>query len=140
MLGKSADDEHELVLIAGYPDLESAETDFNEVERRTKHGLEMRAAALVRKNADGHPEVVEADLALNPEVLAEPIQTVMRRYGIEQPYEKLKELTRGQRIDAATLAQFITGLDLPEGPKQALLALKPRDYVGKAVSLANEIR
>lgn len=87
-----------------------------------------------------NPEVVEADLALNPEVLAEPIQTVMRRYGIEQPYEKLKELTRGQRIDAATLAQFITGLDLPEGPKQALLALKPRDYVGKAVSLANEIR
>jgi uncharacterized membrane protein len=60
MLGKSADDEHELVLIAGYPDLETAETDFNEVERRTKHGLEMRAAALVRKNAEGHPEVVEA--------------------------------------------------------------------------------
>ena len=60
MLGKSGDDDHELVLIAGYPDLEAAETDFNEVERRTKHGLEMRAAALVRKNADGHPEVVEA--------------------------------------------------------------------------------
>ena len=61
MLGKkNGDDDHELVLIAGYRDLESAETDFNEVERRTKHGLEMRAAALVRKNADGHPEVVEA--------------------------------------------------------------------------------
>ncbi|MCW1958224.1 MAG: DUF1269 domain-containing protein [Mycobacterium sp.] len=60
MLGKSGDDDHELVLIAGYRDLESAETDFNEIERRTKHGLEMRAAALVRKNADGHPEVVEA--------------------------------------------------------------------------------
>lgn len=87
-----------------------------------------------------NPEVIDADLALNPEVLAEPIQTVMRRYGIEQPYEKLKELTRGQRIDAATLAQFITGLDVPEDPKRALLALKPRDYVGKAVSLADEIR
>ncbi len=60
MLGKHGDDDHELVLIAGYRDLESAETDFNEVERRTKHGLEMRAAALVRKNPDGHPEVVEA--------------------------------------------------------------------------------
>jgi uncharacterized membrane protein len=60
MLGKKVDDDHELVLIAGYPDLETAETDFNEVERRTKHGLEMRAAALVRKTADGHPEVVEA--------------------------------------------------------------------------------
>ncbi len=60
MLGNYGDDDHELVLIAGYRDLESAETDFNEIERRTKHGLEMRAAALVRKNADGHPEVVEA--------------------------------------------------------------------------------
>lgn len=60
MLGKSADDDHELVLIAAYRDLESAETDFNEVERRVKHGLEMRAAALVRKKADGEPEVVEA--------------------------------------------------------------------------------
>jgi len=60
-MGKnSADDDHELVLIAGYRDLESAETDFNEVERRTRHGLEMRAAALVRRNDDGHPEVVEA--------------------------------------------------------------------------------
>jgi uncharacterized membrane protein len=60
MLGKNGDDDHELVLIAAYRDLETAETDFNEVERRTKHGLEMRAAALVRRNADGHPEVVEA--------------------------------------------------------------------------------
>lgn len=61
MLGKSsADDDHELVLIAAYRDLEAAQTDFDEVERRIKHGLEMRAAALVRKNVDGHPEVVEA--------------------------------------------------------------------------------
>lgn len=54
------DDDHQLVLIAAYPDLESAQTDFDEVERRQKHGLELRAAALVKKNADGRPEVVEA--------------------------------------------------------------------------------
>lgn len=60
MPGTNGDDVHELVLIAGYRDLEAAETDFNEVERRLKHGLEMRAAALVKKTADGRPEVVEA--------------------------------------------------------------------------------
>ena len=87
-----------------------------------------------------NPDVIEADLASNPEVLAEPIQTVMRRYGIEKPYEKLKELTRGQRIDALALAKFIDGLDLPDGPKRDLLALAPRDYVGKAQSLARGIR
>jgi uncharacterized membrane protein len=54
------DDEHQLILIAAYPDLESAQTDFAEVERRLKHGMEMRATALVRKNADGEPEVVQA--------------------------------------------------------------------------------
>lgn len=54
------DDDHELVLIAAYPDLETARTDFGDLERRIKHGMELRAAALVTKNADGHPEVVEA--------------------------------------------------------------------------------
>lgn len=60
MLGKNSDDDHELVLIAGYRDLESAHEDFNEVERRMKHGLEMRSAALVGRTADGAPEVLEA--------------------------------------------------------------------------------
>lgn len=60
MLGKSGDDDHELVLIAAYRDLESAQTDFDEVERRLKHGLEMRAAALVRRNPAGEAEVLEA--------------------------------------------------------------------------------
>lgn len=60
MLGKSTDDDYQLVVIAGYRDLETAHEDFNEVERRMKHGLEMRSAALVGRTADGAPEVLEA--------------------------------------------------------------------------------
>ncbi len=86
-----------------------------------------------------HAEALEADLAANPEVLAEPIQTVMRRYGIEKPYEKLKDLTRGQRIDAAALGRFIDGLDVPEATKAALRALHPRDYTGYAEPLARSV-
>lgn len=84
-------------------------------------------------------EVLESDLAANPEVLAEPIQTVMRRYGIEKPYEKLKDLTRGQRIDSASLAAFIHQLEIPESARQQLLALSPRDYTGYAESLARSV-
>jgi adenylosuccinate lyase len=84
-------------------------------------------------------EVINADLNANWEVLAEPIQTVMRRYGIEKPYEKLKELTRGQRITPEQLRAFIERLDLPEVAKQELLALKPDNYLGYAERLAREI-
>ena len=84
-------------------------------------------------------EALESDLAANPEVLAEPIQTVMRRYGIEKPYEKLKDLTRGQRIDSASLAAFINQLEIPESARQQLLALSPRDYTGYAESLARSV-
>ena len=84
-------------------------------------------------------EALESDLAANPEVLAEPIQTVMRRYGIEKPYEKLKDLTRGQRIDSASLAAFIHQLEIPESARQQLLALSPRDYTGYAESLARSV-
>jgi adenylosuccinate lyase len=86
-----------------------------------------------------NPPVLEKDLEENPEVLAEPIQTVMRRYGIEKPYEKLKELTRGRRIDAESLAAFVNGLDMPDEAKQRLATLKPRDYIGYAAGLANSI-
>ena len=82
---------------------------------------------------------LEQDLESNWEVLAEPIQTVMRRYGIENPYEKLKELTRGQEISAETLQSFIKTLDLPAEAKQKLLALTPSDYVGYARELAQKI-
>ncbi len=84
-------------------------------------------------------EAMEKDLDSNWEVLAEPIQTVMRRYGIEKPYEKLKELTRGQRIQIEDLQGFIQKLEIPEDAKSALLALTPREYTGYAEDLANKI-
>lgn len=86
-----------------------------------------------------NPAALEQDLDTNWEVLAEPIQTVMRRYGVEKPYEKLKELTRGRRIGAEDLQRFVSGLDIPDEAKQRLLKLKPRDYIGYAESLAKRI-
>jgi len=80
-----------------------------------------------------------ADLDTNWEVLAEPIQTVMRRYGIEKPYEKLKELTRGQGIDQASMQAFIKTLDMPEEAKQLLLEMTPANYTGCAEDLAKNI-
>jgi adenylosuccinate lyase len=80
-----------------------------------------------------------ADLDANWEVLAEPIQTVMRRYGIEKPYEKLKELTRGHRVDAAALASFIEGLDVPDEVKAELKRLTPQGYIGNAIAQARSI-
>ena len=75
----------------------------------------------------------------NQEVLAEPIQTVMRRYGIEKPYEKLKELTRGHRITEEQLIKFIGALEIPEEAKVELLKLTPMTYIGNAVSQARAI-
>jgi len=79
------------------------------------------------------------DLDSNWEVLAEPIQTVMRRYGIEKPYEKLKELTRGHRVDQAGMQAFIETLDLPATAKDELKALTPGTYIGNAVDQARNI-
>ena len=84
-------------------------------------------------------DAIEADLSNNWEVLAEPIQTVMRRYGIEKPYEKLKELTRGQRISQDDIRVFINNLEIPEPTKQDLLKLTPRGYTGYAEKLAKNI-
>jgi len=83
--------------------------------------------------------VISEDLDRNWEVLAEPIQTVMRRYGIEQPYEKLKELTRGQRISADIIREFVEKLDLPAHAKQQLIDMTPASYIGNAVEQANDI-
>jgi adenylosuccinate lyase len=81
-----------------------------------------------------------ADLASSWEVLAEPIQTVMRRYGVENPYEQLKEITRGKSgIGKEDLHSFIAGLAIPQVAKDALLAMTPASYVGKAVELAKKI-
>ncbi|MGD8568396.1 MAG: adenylosuccinate lyase [Gammaproteobacteria bacterium] len=79
------------------------------------------------------------DLDHNWEVLAEPIQTVMRRYGIEKPYEKLKELTRGQSITRETIQAFIKTLDIPNDAKQRLLDLTPQTYTGNAEQQAKSI-
>jgi adenylosuccinate lyase len=79
------------------------------------------------------------DLNSSWEVLAEPIQTVMRRYGIENPYEKLKALTRGNTIDAQVLAKFVQDLDMPEAAKQALAELSPMTYTGDAQKLAKDL-
>ncbi len=80
-----------------------------------------------------------ADLDASWEVLAEPIQTVMRRYGIENPYEKLKALTRGEAITRETLHEFINTLELPDDAKQQLLQLTPSNYIGLAGELATSI-
>src|SRR5690606_33099594 len=73
------------------------------------------------------------------EVLAEPVQTVMRRYGLPQPYEPLKARTRGKGSTQEALTTFIQGLDLPAEAKQRLLDMTPRSYVGLAVQLAEKV-
>nr|MBF0683990.1 adenylosuccinate lyase [Pseudomonas sp.] len=70
------------------------------------------------------------------EVLAEPVQTVMRRYGLPQPYEQLKALTRGKGITQEALREFVAGLELPDEARQRLLDMTPRSYIGLAAKLA----
>ncbi len=84
------------------------------------------------------PELLD-ELDHNWEVLAEPIQTVMRRYGIEKPYEKLKELTRGKRVDGEIMRHFIDGLELPEAEKARLKTMTPANYIGAAIELTDKL-
>lgn len=88
-------------------------------------------------------QVNEASLAKelddNWELLAEPIQTVMRRYGIEKPYEKLKELTRGKKVNAEVMANFIDALELPDCVKQDLKNMTPENYIGDAIRLVDQL-
>jgi adenylosuccinate lyase len=86
-----------------------------------------------------NPARLAEDLNATWEVLAEPVQTVMRRYGIENPYEQLKELTRGKGISKEALHTFINGLAVPPQAKEQLLALTPDNYIGYAASLAKAI-
>ncbi len=86
-----------------------------------------------------NPERLAADLDAAWEVLAEPVQTVMRRHGLPNPYEQLKELTRGQGISAESMRAFIQGLDLRADAKARLLALTPATYTGLAASLAKKV-
>ncbi|MFM8797999.1 MAG: adenylosuccinate lyase [Fluviibacter sp.] len=84
-------------------------------------------------------DLMKADLDANWELLAEPIQTVMRRFGIANPYEKLKELTRGTRVSREGMQAFVNTLEIPAEAKKALLELTPWDYTGKAAELAKRI-
>ncbi|WP_194755625.1 adenylosuccinate lyase [Aliidiomarina indica] len=83
--------------------------------------------------------VLRNELDNNWELLAEPVQTVMRRYGIEKPYEKLKSLTRGKRISQADLAHFIDTLNLPAAVQEDLKALTPANYIGRASRFVDEL-
>jgi adenylosuccinate lyase len=86
-----------------------------------------------------NPARLAEDLDATWEVLAEPVQTVMRRYGIENPYEQLKELTRGKGISKEALREFITGLAIPQHAKDHLLAMTPANYIGYAAQLARAV-
>jgi adenylosuccinate lyase len=85
------------------------------------------------------PDRMNADLAANPEVLGEAIQTVMRRFGQADAYEQLKELTRGEKVTVETLRTFVEGLDLPAEAKARLLTLEPATYTGIAATLASKM-
>jgi adenylosuccinate lyase len=86
-----------------------------------------------------NPERLAADLDANWEVLAEAVQTVMRRHSLPEPYEQLKALTRGQGITRESMRDFIGELDLPAADKARLLALTPATYVGLAADLARDV-
>jgi len=86
-----------------------------------------------------NPSVLEAELDNNWEVLAEPIQTVMRRYGIEKPYEKLKELTRGKKVNQQIMREFVENLDMPQEGKDLLINMTPMNYIGNAIEQAKNI-
>ncbi len=86
-----------------------------------------------------NPAALEAELDANWEVLAEPIQTVMRRYGIEKPYEKLKELTRGKKVNQQIMREFVENLDMPQEGKDLLINMTPMNYIGNAVEQARKI-
>ena len=88
---------------------------------------------------EANDTVISADLNAHWEVLGEAIQTVMRRYQVEEPYEQLKAFTRGKQIDKTMLHQFIEGLNIPDDAKKSLLALTPETYIGCAAELAKRI-
>jgi adenylosuccinate lyase len=103
----------------------------------TQIAIDALARGLAKLNAD--PARLAADLDASWEVLAEAVQTVMRRYGLPEPYEQLKALTRGRGITRESLREFVAGLALPDDAKQRLLALTPATYSGLAATLAGAI-
>jgi adenylosuccinate lyase len=91
------------------------------------------------KKLELNEEAIAQDLDASWEVLAEPIQTVMRRYGVQGAYEKLKEVTRGKTVTADALHGLIRELDIPQSEKDRLLAMTPASYIGKAIELAQRV-
>ncbi len=91
------------------------------------------------RKLETNPARMDEDLDSSWEVLAEPIQTVMRRYGIDEPYEKLKALTRGQSVTAQRIREFINTLDIPEAAREELLEMTPATYTGNAAAQARQI-
>jgi adenylosuccinate lyase len=92
---------------------------------------------LAKLEAD--PERLAGDLEANWEVLTEAVQQVMRRYGVPEAYEKLKEMSRGRRLERAELAAFVKSLAIPDDAKKRLLALTPVKYTGLAAELAKRV-
>jgi adenylosuccinate lyase len=84
-------------------------------------------------------DAIHADVSAAWEVLGEAVQTVMRRYGIPEPYEKLKALTRGQAVTREVLQEFIATLDIPAAEKERLASLTPENYIGLAADLAKDV-
>src|SRR5690606_19075805 len=99
----------------------------------------LKALARGLGKLSANPERLAEDLDKAWEVLGEAVQTVMRRHGLPEPYEQLKAFTRGRRIDAAAMREFISGLALPDADRQRLLDLTPATYTGLAQSLAEKI-
>jgi len=99
--------------------------------------LDSALRGLSKLEAD--PARLAADLDECWEVLAEPVQTVMRRFAIENPYEQLKAMTRGKGITREALQDFIATLAIPQSERDRLLAMTPASYVGKAAALARNI-
>jgi adenylosuccinate lyase len=85
-------------------------------------------------------DAIDQDINQCWEILAEPVQTVMRRYGLPQPYEQLKALTRGKGITPEALTEFVNGLDLPAEAKSRLINMTPRSYIGLAALLAHDAK
>jgi adenylosuccinate lyase len=109
---------------------------------RTAIGHSLLAIENVRRGLAGldiNPETLATDLDATWEILGEAVQSVMRVHGLEQPYERLKELTRGRRIDAEALRTFVLGLGLPDDAQQRLLQLTPGGYIGLADQLVDEL-
>eukprot|EP00466_Bigelowiella_natans_P015945 jgi/Bigna1/34027/e_gw1.4.180.1 len=98
-----------------------------------------RASCAGMKKLDVNAKLMADELDNHWEVLAEPVQTVMRRYAIEEPYEKLKDLTRGKGIDAERMREFILKLEIPESEKERLINLTPSTYIGNAEAAAKAI-